>query len=143
MTRFLLIVLLVTAAGSARSDQAEQNCALAAPPLEAAINTNHALYFFIYPRTLGATYTGCQTMWDEKSRKLWVARFVDGRPVEFVINWPARQRRCEYKDGAIVSGDAKVCLSFETLLRDGIRSIPKTLEPAVPANRDPRRSNVP
>ena len=139
MTRFFLIIVLLASAGSARSDQSEQNCALAAPPLEAAINTSQSLYFFVYPRTLGDTYTGCQTMWDEKSRKLWVAQFVEGRLVELVVNWPARPRRCEYKDGTIVSGDAKVCLSFETMLRDGIRSIPGTLDPTVPASRDPSR----
>lgn len=120
---------------------ANSNCSLNNPPKESAVNTNHGQFYFIYPRDLPPHYTGCQTMWDEKGRKVLLLEFEAGEPLKIIFTDPDRHTstQCIYRGGTLTKGDKDECLQADEA-RQGIRSIPKKDEPRVPSDRDPRLS---
>ena len=73
------IVLFLVAWGFPALASAQENCQLTLPPRQAAIEGNHGFFFFVYPRSVNAAYSGCQTMWDEKGNQVFVLTFEQGR----------------------------------------------------------------
>lgn len=145
--RLMLLTFAVLggwALGTAHAASSAENCKLQQPPMDSGVNTNDGVFFYVYPRGLPSGYTGCQTMWDENGRKWWVIRFQDGLPKQMDVDVPSApptRTRCVYEGGRIVQGEAEACLDFKTLTIDGIRSIPKELEPSVPPGRDARKKS--
>jgi hypothetical protein len=133
----VLASFIAVAAGSA---VAEESCALRSPPSGAAVNTNHGQFFFIFPRAMDIKYTGCQTMWDEKGRKILTIRFLNGEPIKATFTDPDRgsSSECAYNHGVLISGSKEDCLTAENM-KAGLPSIPKSDEPIIPLERDPRR----
>src|SRR5262249_33729199 len=62
---------------------AQENCQLPSPPRQAASDGNHGLFFFVYPRAVDGSYSGCQTMWDEKGVQVIVLTFEQGSVIKF------------------------------------------------------------
>ena len=123
-----------------RMAMAADNCQLTVPPLESAVLENHALFFFVFPRTLGADYTGCQIIWDEKGAKMWSTKFDHGRTVEFDSeNWNGETGfSCLYVDSKLASGDPKRCPEYDRI-KEPLVTGPREEDLPVPPERDPRR----
>jgi len=136
--RFLGVVLLALAT----STHAGENCDFPKPPKASAINLNHGELFFVYPRDVASSYSGCQTMWDEHGQIWFVLRFDNGRLEEYTGTIPAQSNvrvHCVYRDSAMVPAESGTdCPSFDRL-KSGIPSIRQDLEPQIPPERDPRK----
>ena len=135
------LVLFVIALGIPAMTSAHEICRTKIPPRESAVSENHGFFFFVYPRTLDAAYSGCQTMWDEKGNPLFVLTFEKGSLTKYELNDPSgvsEKQTCVYKLGKGVQHNAKDCPDYDDL-KDGFRSLPNRDEPIVPPERDPRR----
>jgi len=120
---------------------AQENCQLKVPPRQAAVEANHGFFFFVHPRSLNATYSGCQIMWDEKGTQVFVLTFEQGSVIKFESNDPSdasRKQSCRYEHGQLARNEPKDCLDYGRI-KDGIRTLPSSDEPIVPLERDPRR----
>lgn len=126
--------------GFAVSAFADDTCTLTTPPRTAAVNADHGAYLFVFPRRLGADYTGCQTMWDEKGTPLMLLRFERGALVsyqEFAKQKSKAALTCRYSASTLKTRNRK-CPSYENV-EAGFRTMSEANEPNVPAQRDPRR----
>jgi|SRR5471030_653932 len=86
MTRALAgLVLLFIVCGFSRPALAHESCK-GNPPSQAAITEDHGYFFFIYPRVIIHSFTGCQTMWDEKGNRLFVLTFESGSLTHALIH---------------------------------------------------------
>jgi hypothetical protein len=96
-------------------------------------------YFFIFPRQVTGSYTGCQTMWDEHAATWLVLTFKDGDLTDLVATNPQASEPdmiCHYRDHQlIVSGSSKQCDRFG---RNALGPVEQKDEPQLPPNRDPR-----
>src|SRR5262245_58615571 len=63
---------------------ATENCDLKKQPAESSVSEGHGRYYLVFPRTLGSSYTGCQTEWDEDGVVWWVLKFDRGNLIEFL-----------------------------------------------------------
>ena len=117
-----------------------QGCIPKAPPLEAAATMNHGQFLFFHPKSIGKTYTGYQTMWDEKGHPLFVLSFESGKLVKYeATNREAINGKdvCKYRGERLISGPAEACPDYQDL-QAGFRSV-KGDDLPVPVERDPRR----
>jgi hypothetical protein len=133
----LLISLLIMSDAAFASGA---NCDLAFPPREAGTNANHGVIYYVFPRKLDVEYSGCQTMWDEKGRKVWIVEFKEGDPiVSMVINAEdATRELCSYRAGKLVGKNRDDCPDYEWL-KQGLPTVRQGTEPDIPRDRDPRR----
>lgn len=117
----------------------DAHCAEVRPPEEAAVNLSHGTYLFVHPKTLGEAYSGCQTMWNEQGKIIFVLSFQSGKLMRMRA-WEnagaSKPLECLYRDRALVKGDPDACPDYEALA-GGFRTVgAEALE--VPENRDPR-----
>jgi len=138
--RFTLMLLIFSLFGLTLSACASENCALAAPPRAAGLNTTHGYFLFIFPRQINARYTGCQTMWDETGAPLIILKFEQGTLVslqQFSSPPSKAAMTCRYdtKSNISLDKDCPARKDFET----GFLTVPVTTEPIVPEERDPRK----
>jgi hypothetical protein len=120
---------------------AQENCQLKIPPSQAAISANHGIYFFVYPRSVNAVYSGCQTMWDEKGNQWFVLMFEQGSLIKYESNDPSgasKKQSCRYEHGKLARNESKDCPDYGDV-KDGFRTLSNSDEPIVPSARDPRR----
>ena len=116
-------------------------CALAKPPRDAGVVSSHGAFAFVSPKSLPASYTGCQVMWDETGSRQYVARFASGDLQEF-STYPAPAEKdktvqvCRYASGKLVTPPPADCPSYDAM-KGGIKV--SASEPQVPAARDPRK----
>jgi len=116
-------------------------CALATPPRDAGVVSVHDKFAFVSPKSLPASYTGCQVMWDEAGSRQYVARFAGGDLQEF-STYPAPAEKdktvqvCRYASGKLLTPPPADCPSYEAM-KGGIKV--SASEPQVPSARDPRR----
>jgi hypothetical protein len=129
-----------------RSAPAQSTCSLEKPPTDAAVNENHGSFFFVYPRTVDITsFTGCQIMWDEVARQVFILHFSAGVLTEYSsTDYSATSKRilCRYKRGHLVHGNSSDCPGFEAVKR-GVLNVSAEEEPPVPRDRDARIEHVP
>jgi hypothetical protein len=125
---------------------AQSTCSLEKPPTDAAVNENHGSFFFVYPRTVDITlFTGCQIMWDELGRQVFILHFSAGVLTEYSsTDYSATSKviLCRYKRGHLVHGDSSDCAGFEAVKR-GVSNASTEQEPPVPRDRDPGIEHVP
>lgn len=116
------------------------SCALAAPPKDAGVGSDDGALFYVYPRTLAAGYSGCQTMWDESGRRTAQLTFDKGGLSQYELTDYAKPtepktRRCTYAGGK-ASGDD--CPAYDEASH-GLAAAPVGEEPAIPAGKDARK----
>jgi hypothetical protein len=118
-----------------------ERCALAAPPKDAAMSVDDGAYYFVYPRSIDAGFSGCQTMWDEAGRKMLVLTFVKGVLTQYQQLPDPRGAGaglvCRYAGGVVTAGGGD-CPDYASS-STGLPVMPQSDEPAVPAGRDPRK----
>ncbi len=92
------------------------NCSMENPPLESGEEAMRGNKFLIYPRAknIGATYSGCQSMWGLRGSKWIVMDLVVIEQGQVVRLWndlnpkdPAQS--CRYKNGMVVSAQPDYC----------------------------------
>ncbi|WP_157201430.1 hypothetical protein [Massilia sp. Root418] len=111
------------------------------PSDRAAVIEDHGYFFFIYPRTISANFSGCQTMWDENGKQLFVLTFEQGNLISYESNDPSgkeKNQTCLYKHGKLAQHGPTDCPDYGDV-KKGLQSLPQSDEPIVPAERDPRK----
>jgi hypothetical protein len=135
------LILFLVAWGFPALASTRENCQLKMPPRQAAAEGNHGFFFFVYPRSVNADYSGCQTMWDEKGIQWFVLTFEQGNLIKYEASDPSNaseKRTCRYENGKLARNDSKNCPDYGDV-KDGFRTLPSSHEPIVPPERDPRR----
>ena len=120
---------------------AQENCQLKMPPRQAAVEANHGFFFFVHPRSLNATYSGCQIMSDEKGNQGFVLTFEQGSLIKFESNDPSGvsgKRSCRYEHVKLARNGSRGCPDYDDV-KNGFRTLPNGDDPIVPPERDPRR----
>ena len=133
----LLIIAVVWAAPCSQA-ASKDSCSLSIPPKESAATIIDGGYFFIFPRKVTGSYTGCQTMWDERGAKWLVLTFKDGDLTDLVATNPQASEPdmiCHYRDHLLISGSSEQCNKFG---RNALGPVEQRDEPKVPHDRDPR-----
>lgn len=134
-------VLFLVAWGLPVLANSRENCQLTIPPRQAASTALHGYFFFVYPRAVDASYSGCQTMWDEKGTKVIVQTFEQGRVIRFEATDPSNpsvKYSCRYEHGKLASKQSKDCPEYGRV-KDDLGPLPESDDPIVPSERDPRR----
>ena len=119
---------------------AGDNCALAAPPRTAAVTADHGAFLFVFPRKVDASYTGCQTMWNEHGAAVFVLKFDRGALTSYQEFGKQKRKAtlsCEYSEHSLKTRKSK-CPPYEDV-EAGFRTLPVADEPRVPVEVDPRR----
>lgn len=140
LKRLALISVLMFAACAGTSSFADSSCALALPPLDAAVSGNHGQYLFVFPRKVTASFSGCQTMWDEQGRKVFVMRFSDGTLNEYSYTDFARgpiTTVCKYEKERLSASSPAECSNYKDV-KGGLLNVAPEDEPPVPRERDAR-----
>lgn len=135
---FVSILLLC---GCAASINAQESCDLKTPPRQAGVDKNHGSFFFIYPRTVSTSYSGCQIMWDEKGTKWFILTFEKGNLTTFDGDDPldaSQKKLCKYENGSLITHQQNKCPEYNAV-KNGILVLPADEEPIVPLDRDLRR----
>jgi hypothetical protein len=117
-----------------------ENCDLVCPPLNAGVDGNHGIYFFIYPKYIEDLYSGCQIMWDENGFKWYILSYSNGVIENLLGNSPdGDQIICKYRNGELVSGDKESCFAYDQL-KNGLYAFQKTndVDIKIPPERDLR-----
>ena len=133
--------LVLFAWGFPAFTSAQENCQLKIPPRQAASTGNHGLFYFVYPRAVNASYSGCQTMWDEKMNQVIVLTFEQGSVIKFESNDPSdasRKYSFRYEQGKLARYESKDCPDYGRV-KDGLGPMPNSDDPIVPPESDPRR----
>jgi hypothetical protein len=129
-----------------RSALAQPTCSLEKPPIDTAVTENHGSYFFVYPRSVDLTsFTGCQIMWDELGRRVFVLHFSAGVLTKYSLtDYSANSKviLCQYKSGHLAHGSSGDCADFEDVKR-GLFNVSAEEGPRVPRDRDARIEHVP
>ena len=137
------LIIAGTMAYHSASAEEDSNCDLVKIPKSAAATVDHGLFFFVFPRQVSHSYTGCQTMWDEGGAKWFVLTFKDGGLTNYVASdprAPGSSVSCVYGKQALVPQLSKgECPTYDTVKR-GMGPIPSWQEPPVPTSRDPRNT---
>ena len=108
------------------------------------MNSNHGQYFFVFPKTIEADFSGCQTVWVEEGRKVVVVSVTNGIPTKIDLNFSDDDRiLCTFVDGKFESGHREDCTGFMDLIleRRGWPVVPDRFNPTVPPERDLRLKN--
>ncbi len=116
-------------------------CELNLPTKKAGINANHGYFYFIEPRIVPPTYTGCQIMWDEKGKKKYVLNFSKGQLKQFEEyeqSSRAIKVTCVFTGGRATRRNSKNCPSDQDL-KNGFFVLSDELILEVPEEKDPRR----
>jgi hypothetical protein len=99
------------------------NCALASPPDAAGEESDHGFTLRIYPRArdIGASYTGCQTMWAPDKGKWFVVSIIEIEEGDPKRIWSpddptGGHQACRYKNGKVIAGNADECPAPEFLI---------------------------
>src|SRR5258708_1311678 len=111
----LLLVLFLFSACSSAPTYAEAPRSLKGPPADAAVSANHGSFFFVYPQEVGARYTGCQTMWDELGRPVFVFRFMQGTLMKYSLadySGGSKLKVCKYEHENLTHLSSKGCASY-------------------------------
>jgi hypothetical protein len=120
---------------------AADSCSLAAPPKDAAVSVDDGAFFFVYPRSIDAGFTGCQTMWDETGRKTLVLTFAKGALTQYQpLPDPkagSAGMLCQYAGGNKTAGGDD-CPDYASSSA-GLPVMPRAEEPTLPAGHDPRK----
>jgi hypothetical protein len=99
------------------------------------------MFYFVYPRVLSSTFSGCQTMWDENGRPWMVFTFKHGKLIRFEgRDWSKQGRKhiCKYTRGKLAKNSSDKCRGYDDV-KDGLRHTPEVDIQVVPPERDPRR----
>lgn len=138
-SRFLFVLTFFLLSCSEHPRSSNDSCRLPSPPKSAGVNSNHGMFFYIFPRNIDPKFTGCQTLWDEKGNKHWIAHYENGIPYQLTISPSSNDKEtCLYKDETLFFGDKESCLEYSGLV-NGFPIIPKAHEPDIPKNRDIRQ----
>jgi hypothetical protein len=135
------LVVIGVLAAFAQPACAMDNCDLPKPPPESAVTANHGAFYFVFPRSIPAGYTGCQTEWNEHGSIAWLLKFDKGALVVFEAHPETSSEEgfaCRYRDGKAVDPDTTSCPEFDSV-KNGVATLPRNLEPVVPSDRDPRK----
>ena len=139
-----VLMLFVLLLGADAFASAGKNCGFKIPPHEAVADVSHGYFLYIFPKSISASYGGCQTVWDEDGVKRIVLVFVAGEIVEFktIDTLPDKQTKvqiCKYENGALVtpSSDCPAAGRME----NGFLTVSDSGElPTPPPEKDPRAS---
>ncbi len=138
--RFSSILLMILSGCSSLPSFGADTCSLDGPPPDAAVSANHGSFFFVYPRTVARSYSGCQTMWDELGRKVFVFRFTEGVLHEYSLteySGGSKPMVCKYLEQRLSADSSKDCSAYEDV-KTGLLNVAPEDEPVVPESRDPR-----
>jgi hypothetical protein len=98
------------------------NCALAAPPPDAGVDSGMGQLLKIYPRNpdIGPAYAGCQTLWAQSGdgwETITVAHYVAGHVawIESPQEDDDPMAACRVEDGQVVRGDPALCAQLDEL----------------------------
>ena len=138
----IAIAVLFSVFASSAFAHMPKTCELTAPPRQAiSTGENHGMFYFVYPRVLGPTFTGCQTIWDEKGRPWFILTFKHGKLIRSESrDWSKQGHKeiCKYIRGRIAKNSPEECMDYDRV-KDGHRHIPEVDIQVVPPERDPRR----
>ncbi len=138
---FIRVLIVLVVSGFCSMATAQKNCELKIPPPQSGINATHGFFLFVFPRALGLSYSGCQTVWDEKGDKRFVLKFAQGSLTEYEENESSNaltRLTCKYDGGSLIQDSSKNCPDYEDI-KSGFRTVPDDYELIVPSNKDPRR----
>jgi len=136
----LLLWMLLFALWSGEPAFAQTACSLRAPPSDAAVTGDHGSFYFVYPRKVTPAYTGCQTMWDELGRAVFVFRFTKGVLTEYSLtdySGESKSQLCKYEHKRLSVGSPLDCSAYDDV-RQGLLNGEPDEDPAVPKARDAR-----
>jgi len=137
-TRFMVLLLLLVGWFSPSESHAQDNCALEGPPKDAAVSENHGLFLFVFPTMIGPSYTGCQTIWDERGNAQTIRTYSKGMLVKFEMHVGSEGMVCLYDNGQPAQSNIEMCPVYSDAVRNAtIYSRPTKL--IVPPERDIRR----
>src|SRR5882757_4243871 len=114
--RFSAFLLMILIGWSSLPSFGANTCSLDGPPPDAAVSANHGNFFFVYPRTVARSYSGCQTMWDELGRKVFVFRFTEGVLREYSLtdySDGSKPMVCKYAKQRLSADSSKDCSPYE------------------------------
>jgi hypothetical protein len=135
-----LVMIILLGCISWRNSVAADSCSLVKPPHDAAVSGNHGSYYFAYPRHITATFTGCQTLWDELGRKVYVYRFRNGELIRYSLTDYANDSSnivCKYRNRSLTADSPPECSAYDSV-KSGLLNVELADEPPVPKERDPR-----
>lgn len=118
-------------------------CNLKKPPEDSYPVEWRDSYIFSYPRIVTDYFSGCQTVWDEQGKKLWVTRFKNSEPI--AQEWYNKDETsvfCEIKDKGYIKEGAN-CFDADSIRRGMKALLPTKPDPKVPIERDPREKELP
>jgi hypothetical protein len=139
MMKLIYCLLAVFLIGCDQKAAGGQNCSLEKPPRAAGATGNDGLYYFTFPKTVSADYSGCQIMWNEKGSKIWVLTFENGQVTKSEIKASAvssETQVCMYQEKKLSDTSPKACPDYESIRR-GFNA-EGSVDLNVPADRDPR-----
>ena len=117
------------------------NCDESFPPRAAAITADHGFFFYVFPRDINASYSGCQTMWDEKGNVWFVLTFQLGSLTQYTEKSSENGRQplnCQYRKEGLIPNSSNNCPEYGSI-KNGFKTIDKHDEPLIPQGRDPRK----
>jgi len=128
----LIIVLSICSAAYAQS-----NCDLKRPSKTADVDVDDGVRLFLYPGTIGKSYSGCQTMWSEHNEKVLVFTYEQGLLKQFVQYGNGQPvLTCIYEKEKSLTSNSSECPEYEQIAR--VFRHHKSFETIkVPPNRDP------
>ena len=141
--RLLLAISLIAVSPLAYAS--DENCNLKAPPRASAISDVHGYLLFMHPRTIAASYTGCQTIWGEGGEVFMTVKYRKG--VAYALTRFNSENRkpvleCRYKDEALETKSSE-CPSYLRIVEDSAKGWAledeSRLLPLLKPERDPRR----
>ena len=140
-TLWLMILITASVAWRSPAGASQNGCDLNKPPKDSAATEDHGVYFFIYPRSLPASYTGCQTMWDEHDQKWFALVFDKGELTNLAVANPNKAEplsNCSYLNRNLIAADSAPGCPPYGMIGHGLGPIKADEEPKVPPDRDPR-----
>lgn len=136
-----LASLIFCAALAGQTRAAGDSCRLAYPPRDAAVSGDHGSYYFVFPRHVSSDYSGCQIMWDEQGRQVFIFRFLKGKLTQYSMvdhAVPKTTKLCKYDGQSLAAGSSSECPTFDSV-KGGLPNVEPEDEPKIPKDRDPRR----
>lgn len=106
----LLWTHLVAYSSAPSKAQDEKTCTLSVAPADSKKLSNHAMTFHIYPKSIGASFTGCRRTWFDDGDLFLSVRYLYGAVVEVELNEPDDpQIVCGYQGSQVKRGPQARC----------------------------------
>ena len=142
--KFISIALMVLLSLSLPKDASaspKMTCVPGTPPKSSGVTETDGQFFFVFPRGIVASFSGCQTMWNEKGEIIFMLKFQKGLLVQYSRDFSisrAPSLVCKYRNKNLWQSTQSDCPEYSSI-ENGFQTIDKPHEPVIPQARDPRK----